>query len=167
MCNKDGKTTVLPKTVRAISAIIDELYQLTSTSPFYGGFKGTTGRYRQVISILVKRGCILREGHHNKPIFSWNPNAMPPTKYFYESVAEEVVLGERSSKARFYAKQKAEKKMAETIPATKDETVYVDNTYGTMAVDLSSVSERDMLDELYRRGWKIGNGEMVRTESMK
>jgi len=154
--------SILPSTLKAVKEIVDELFDLTSKSPYYGGFTGSTSRYRQIARILVARGSLVRSGNRLNRSYKWNEHAMAPTKVFYQSVAEELVKHEREIRVKNLAKKKALKK---EMPETQEPAPQEEKKDEHKSV-LASFSDRALLDELLRRGWVIGNGELTRQERL-
>ena len=151
-----------------VKEIVDEIYDLTGMSSYHGSFASKKSRYRHIVSILLKRGSLIRSGHKNEPIYEWNKVAMAPTKQFYRSVAEQLVTEERESTARWDKKKRMEKdqeKKGEPLPI-----VGIDVSDGMPVINpverlddvIQNIPDQQLWDELKRRGFGIEDGRLVK-----
>ena len=159
MKEKKEGVVVLPRTLSKIKVIIDEIYELTSSSPYRGSFAKTSGRYRNILSELIRRGCVIREGHIRKPIYTWNPQAMAPTKCFYETIATEIVARERSYSENFALRKRDKKNDAPKEVEKPIEEPIADETICRST--LSLFSDQELWDELKHRGARIIGNKLV------
>lgn len=159
MTNNDngGGVTATNKARMQVKDIIDTIYELTKESPYNGSFHTKGGRFSHVATILKNRGCIIRSGDKFHPVFSWNPNAMAPTKTFYESVLKDVVTEERQSSMRSQEKKNS---LRMTPEDTEPEKI-------TPRFSITEFSAQELWDEIKRRGYTIENNRLVRKDYLK
>lgn len=105
----NNEIVVLPKTLAQVKEIVDDIHVRTSMDGgHHGGLWKMGARYASVWKIMLDVGSIIKSGHDQKPIYTWNPVAMAPTKQFYKTVAEKLVKKERA-----YASKSRDKKDAD------------------------------------------------------
>ncbi len=136
-----------PSTIKFVKETIDLIYGLTSEGVYVGGFKNETSRFRRVVSILVKRGSLIKEGSPRYMTYRWNPVAMAPTKKFIISIASELIEENRKHQRKSYHK----KKVSEGKPLPGD----------LQKASLDYFTIQQLWDELKRRGCSIEDNQLV------
>ena len=159
VCNAEAN----PATVKKVKEAVDFIYEATQGSGTPGGWNKYPARVRASVSIMVKRGILVKEGHPKQPIYRWAV-ASAPTKTLYQSIANEIVMKERASNQNHRARKRAEK-TAQEAPEVKTEPIIAQAPSAAPTAKQNPVlaifSDQALWDELKRRGYVAEGDRLV------
>lgn len=149
---------ISPETLRKVKEVIVTVYELTNTEEGYRGSMHTSGtRFSLIVTILTKRGILIKGGSPTSPVYKWFNPAQAPTKNLYKSVGSELVLKERSYGKKCYQnKRKKQEGSSKTEEAPAQVEAVVSDS---RSLDMYSVQE--LWDELKRRGCYIEDNKLA------
>jgi len=162
---------ISPATLKFVKETIETIYDLTQEE-YHGCMKQYGKRFREIATVLIKRGSLLNTGNRRHPVYKWNPIAMKPTKVFFASVADELVTYERGIKARYNEKKKSTVSEPEIAADNVTETFFdgiADVLHDNPLPEMNDVprliesfTDEDLWEELKRRGYQVEDGELVK-----
>lgn len=179
--SNNNEIVVLPKTLAQVKEIVDDIYVRSSMDGgHHGGLWKMGARYANVGKIMLDVGSIIKSGHDQKPIYTWNPVAMAPTKQFYKTVAEKMVMKERAYASKSRGKKSDDKKeLVEEKPSTEipnlapftiNETI-TNNLIEEAAEQIAKISIHDftiqeLWEEIKAQGGYIKDNRLAYTQTI-
>lgn len=71
---------ISPSTLRKVKEVIVTVYELTNTEEGYRGSMHNSGtRFSLIVTILTKRGILIKGGSPTSPVYKWFNPAQAPT----------------------------------------------------------------------------------------
>ena len=145
--------TYTPEFLGKVKDAIDQIHELTKTSPYKGGLTiGTGTTFKLVVAELRKREVIQRYYEKGVVYWTWNPIAISPTKELYKNVASTLYKNARDRIQALVDKKDKRMRDAETV---------VKSNVASTEVKLVNFSTKELWEELKRRGCVIENGKLV------
>lgn len=142
--------TYTPAFLGKVKDAVDQIYELTSGEPHFGGLTvGTSTQFKKVVAELRKREVISREIKDMKPCWIWNPVANAPTSEFYKSVAATLWKNIKKDAQAFLERRDA--RLKDAAPAAPSR----------LEDRLADISTQTLWNELKRRGCIIEAGKLV------
>lgn len=106
---------ISPETLRRVKEVILTVYELTNSDEGYRGSMHNSGtRFSLIVTILTKRGILIKGGSPTSPVYKWFNPAQAPTNTLYKSVGSELVLKERSYGKKCYQNKRRQAGPAKT-----------------------------------------------------
>lgn len=144
------KIEASPATLKKVKGMVDFIYEITIGEGYKGSLAKSPTRERYIMSILVKRGIVVKEGDIKNRVYRWVA-PLPPTKTLYKTIGDEMVANEMDMAKR--SREKKAARSAKPVEGEKEAPVQV--------AGLEGFSDQALWDELKKRGYAIEDGRLV------